>query len=182
MASKPGLEKFINQCSDLMSTVSSPNMVLLHKKYENSWPEDLNKQACMMPVFVMVGVALARLEYPDTTITQDLERLRLLYEDSQKDGYNTAFELLERRYQEAKLTQEKKKKLTKKLEEMNQVIDQCNSTPFRRSCLCAELECLVPFCGRRVAGHGYLICDRHHDAYCDSDLSRSLLDWAASKL
>lgn len=183
MNSNQDLENFIGDFDGLVHSVGGPDLDYLCKKYGelDNIPDGLVSANTMMSALVSVGVSLARLGYSNSDLMKDLEHLRGLFEQSSTDGYNGAFELIRQRYQETKITKEKRQRLTKKLDEMNQVIDRCNSTPSRRRCLCIELECLTPFCGRRVAGHGYLVCDRHHDAYCDSEFRGGLLDWASRR-
>ena len=52
--------------------------------------------------------------------------------------------------------------MSTKLAKMNRMIDNCPGSP---RCVCVRLKCLVDSCKSNVAGHGYLVCGHHHDAY-----------------
>ena len=66
--------------------------------------------------------------------------------------------------------------MSTKLDEMNRAIDAC---PSAGRCTCIRLKCLVEPCPRRVAGHGYLVCDYHHEAYVMTGSHLFLVVWAS---
>ena len=138
MSSNPGLEKFIGDFDAMVNNVGGTDLECLSENFGGleELPDGLFLANQIMSAMISVGVALARLGYPNPDIMKDLEHLRLLFEQSSTDGYNGAFELIRQRYQETKSTNENRELLRKKVDEMNQVIDRCNSIPSRRHCLC----------------------------------------------
>ena len=58
----------------------------------------------------------------------------------------------------------------------NAYLDKCPGAP---RCHCRKLKCYVDTCRAMVAGHGFMVCDWHHEGYVNSGAKVFLIVWAS---